>query len=51
MRFGPAVIRENDARIIPDDEVESDIDPDGVMAATTLDPGENDRRWDAGLHT
>ncbi|HAX82674.1 MAG TPA: PPXXXP-CTERM sorting domain-containing protein, partial [Actinobacteria bacterium] len=33
-----------------DDEVDSDIDADGVMAATTLAPGVDDRRWDAGLH-
>ncbi len=33
-----------------DDELDSDIDPDGVMAVTTLDPSEDDRRWDAGLH-
>ena len=34
-----------------DDAKDSDIDAEGVMAATTLDPGEDDRRWDAGLHT
>lgn len=33
-----------------DDAKDSDADEDGVMAPTTLDPGENDRRWDAGLH-
>ena len=33
-----------------DDAMDSDIDVDGVMASTTLDPGEDDRRWDAGLH-
>jgi hypothetical protein len=33
----------------PDDAVDSDIDSAGVMATTTLVPGENDLRWDAGL--
>lgn len=33
----------------PDDATDSDVDENGVMAPTTLDPGEIDRRWDAGL--
>jgi hypothetical protein len=33
-----------------DDAMDSDIDVDGVMASTTLDPGEDDPGWDAGLH-
>ncbi|MDP2624090.1 MAG: SdrD B-like domain-containing protein [Actinomycetota bacterium] len=33
----------------PDDATDSDVDEDGVMAPTTLDPGESDKRWDAGL--
>jgi len=34
----------------PDDAEDSDIDDEGVMAPTTLAPGENDLEWDAGLH-
>jgi hypothetical protein len=33
-----------------DDAVDSDIDVDGIMASTTLDPSEDDPGWDAGLH-
>ena len=33
-----------------DDAMDSDIDADGVMASTTLGPGEDDPGWDAGLH-
>ncbi|OFW62465.1 MAG: hypothetical protein A2135_02435 [Actinobacteria bacterium RBG_16_67_15] len=33
-----------------DDAVDSDVDVDGIMASTTLDPGEDDPGWDAGLH-
>jgi protocatechuate 3,4-dioxygenase beta subunit len=33
-----------------DDAKDSDIDPDGKMETTTLDAGENDPNWDAGLY-
>jgi len=33
----------------PDDAEDSDVDDEGVMAPTTLAPGEDDRDWDAGL--
>jgi len=33
-----------------DDTEDSDVDADGVMAPTTLGPGEDDPTWDAGLH-
>jgi hypothetical protein len=32
-----------------DDATDCDVDEDGVMAPTTLDPGESDKQWDAGL--
>jgi protocatechuate 3,4-dioxygenase beta subunit len=32
-----------------DDATDSDADEEGVMAATTLAPGESDEGWDAGL--
>lgn len=32
------------------DSVDSDIDGNGIMASTTLDPREHDPRWDAGLY-
>lgn len=32
-----------------DDAADSDVDASGFMACTTLDPGENDMTWDAGL--
>ncbi len=33
-----------------DDALDSDIDPTGRTIVTTLDPGENDPTWDAGLY-
>ncbi|MBW2257500.1 MAG: carboxypeptidase regulatory-like domain-containing protein [Deltaproteobacteria bacterium] len=33
-----------------DDTADSDIDAEGVMARTILDPSEHDPGWDAGLH-
>lgn len=33
-----------------DDAVDSDADADGFMACTTLEPGEHDPTWDAGLY-
>ncbi len=33
-----------------DDAADSDIAASGVMATTTLDPREDDRRWDAGFY-
>jgi len=33
-----------------DDAADSDINAEGVMAPTTLDPNEHDPGWDAGLH-
>ena len=35
---------------VDSDIVDSDIDVDGIMASTTLDPGEDETGWDAGLH-
>lgn len=34
-----------------DDAVDSDVAADGRGARTTLDAGEDDRSWDAGIHT